>query len=510
MDEEKSSKETTSSPTQANDTERYVFWLGLLLLAGTLLRFYRLGSDLWLDEIASVVTYFRLPFPEIFTTYYSANQHLLYSAAASLSLDLFSDSAWSARLPAALMGAAALPGFWWMARPVVSSREALWGTALLAVSYHHIWFSQSARGYSGMILFTILGTGILVRLSPCSAAFQAASPGGETGIGKAAERSAYRWALYVVLMTLGIGLHQNTAFVLGGHCIAWILLRAKDRNGHRRIAPMILSALAVALLSLGLHSLILPDMLRYFDKVDRTGLGWYDLQSFVPVVMTGLRAGIGLFGLIVLGVVMALGWLSVLRSDPLFAISAATAPLLNLIALVVLRQGAYPRSFLYVLPFALLFAARGGFMLGRQLGQRSQAGGIRRLAEMLPVLLLVAASVSSLPALYRNPKQDYRNALAYAFKHRRSGEIVAAAGLAGVAYRQRYSPGLPIVQSREELSRWCEQGNGAWVLYSFTRDMRLRHPDTYDFIQERMRAAATFPGTLGDGSLYVAHCTGSV
>ena len=46
----------------------------------------------------------------------------------------------------------------------------LWGApgglaaaALLTVSYHHVWFSQNARGYSGLAFFAITATYLLVR-----------------------------------------------------------------------------------------------------------------------------------------------------------------------------------------------------------------------------------------------------------------------------------------------------------------------------------------------------------
>ncbi len=86
--------------------------------------------------------------------------------------------------------------------------------------------------------------------------------------------------------------------------------------------------------------------------------------------------------------------------------------------------------------------------------------------------------------------------------------MVASVGLAAVSYGRYYAPSMKVIQSTTELSLLCREGRGAWVLYSFTRDMRLRHSAIYDFIQEQMRPSATFPGTLGDGTLYVAHCAG--
>lgn len=482
-------KEPYTMNDQTAFRQRSIVFMAILLI-GAVLRFYGLGTDLWLDEIASVVTYFRLPLPAIFSTYYSANQHLLYSAIGSLSIAAFGESAWAARLPAAIMGVIALPAFWWMARQVLSSAEALWAVALFSVSYHHIWFSQSARGYSGMVLCSILGTAILLR----------------------AERvgGLWSWCSYILTMTAGVGFLQNTAFVAGGHCIGSMLAPAEEGAPRLRRFPILLSTACVALLSLALHSLVINAMLRYFDKVDRTGLGWSDLPSFAPVVMTGLRAGLGLGGLLLLFTMLLCGWINLVRRRPLVAISAVAAALLNVAALIILKQGAYPRSFLYLLPFALLFATRGSFWIGALIARLLAANRYRPFVEAFPVALLVVASISTLPALYRYPKQDYRGALSYALRNRGQGEVVASVGLAAVAYRQQYAPSLTVVRSTAELSSWCREGAGAWVLYSFTRDMRLRNSAMYDFIQAQMQPRATFRGTLGDGNLYVAHCPGRV
>ena len=76
--------------------------LAALTLLGAVLRAFQLNSDLWLDEVVSLVTYFRLPLRETVFAYESPNQHVLYSALASLSLSWFGESAWAARFPAAV------------------------------------------------------------------------------------------------------------------------------------------------------------------------------------------------------------------------------------------------------------------------------------------------------------------------------------------------------------------------------------------------------------------------
>src|SRR5450631_699781 len=106
--------------------------LALIVVCGSALRFIHLGNDLWLDEIGTLVTYLRLPMHDIFRTYHSANQHLLYSVLGHLSILTFGESAWAARLPAALFGIGAIPAMYYTARAITSEKEALLGTAFLA------------------------------------------------------------------------------------------------------------------------------------------------------------------------------------------------------------------------------------------------------------------------------------------------------------------------------------------------------------------------------------------
>ena len=144
-------------------------WQGdfILILALTglalLLRVWQINADLWLDEITTVVEYMRLSPMEATLKFQSANQHLLNSILGSISIHLLGESTWSVRLPAMLLGVATIPVFFCLARRVTERREAIFATLFLCVSYHHVWFSQNARGYSAMIFFTVLSTLLMVR-----------------------------------------------------------------------------------------------------------------------------------------------------------------------------------------------------------------------------------------------------------------------------------------------------------------------------------------------------------
>src|SRR5215813_7568292 len=191
--------EAESAPGISSSTTRMI--LAGLLVAGLALRLHDLGVGLWFDEIQTMVDYVRLPLGQILTTYDSQNQHMLYSVLARLSVDLFGDSGWSLRLPAAIMGTASLWATYRLASRVTSEREALLATLLLTFSYHHVWFSQNARGYSGLLLFSLLGTEAFLRLISSSQA------GWKTAV------------FYAVSMALAIYTHVTAAFVVVAHAL---------------------------------------------------------------------------------------------------------------------------------------------------------------------------------------------------------------------------------------------------------------------------------------------------
>jgi mannosyltransferase len=212
-------------------------------------------------------------------------------------------------------------------------------------------------------------------------------------------------------------------------------------------------------------------------------------------------------GLVVLAALLVAGAASYARQSPLLAGLLLLPALFNAAAIVVLRYGAYPRSFLYVLPFALLMAVRGAAVLGGWAAARlwppeRRARGAR-VIETAAVGLLAAASAAALTLNYRFPKQDYRGALRYVTAAKGPADEVAAVGLAGVTYRLYYAPWLRFPATVAELRALEGGGRRVWVLLTLPRDMRLRFPDLTRVIEADFEPVARFRGTLGDGDVYV-------
>ena len=87
----------------------------------------------------------RGPLARNVTFYPGDNQHRFYSLLAHLSTDTFGEHPWSLRLPSLLAGTITVP-LTFLARELSDRTEALLAGTLLAVSYHHVWFSPNAHG----------------------------------------------------------------------------------------------------------------------------------------------------------------------------------------------------------------------------------------------------------------------------------------------------------------------------------------------------------------------------
>ena len=474
-------------------------WRALLLIlaVGAVLRLIGLNRDLWLDEIATVVGYLRLsPWQNLYA-YDSSNQHLLYSLLGSLSLSLFGESAWAARLPAVLFGVGSLAALYLLGRAVAPEREALLASALMSASYHHVWFSQNARGYTGMLFFALMGTWLFLR--------------GLTG------NRTRAWAGYVVSMTAGNLILQQTAFLFASHVTAYLLTLPQWPGWRARHGPLTRRVLAIAILvvlfSIQAHSLMLPRMIEFFRTEERPGLGITDPAVFAQVLLRGLQTGFLGIGLLLGVLLLGSGWLSYWRQSPLVAGLLVLPPVFGVLAMLVLRYGAYPRAFLYVLPLSLLLVVRGAMEAGDWLARRlAPAGGWRRAAQsylgLTIVGLMLALSAVSLIYYYRYPKQDYTGALAYVEANRSADDTVAAVGQAAAPYEMYYAPGLAFPATPGELAALEQPGRSVWILYSFPRDMRLWFSDLFDYMETHAELTAVFPGTLDDGNLYVARIDG--
>lgn len=471
----------TRDPTINSGRDNTGLIVALTALA-LVLRVVGINQDLWLDEIGSVVDLFRLQPFEAAGTFTSANHHLLNSFLGSISIRIFDESPWSARLPALLFGTATIPAFFALAVTVAKRREALFATLFLTLSYHHVWFSQNARGYTAMIFFTVLSTLFLIRW-----------------LGATPEQARRPWLGFIVCGALGTLSLLNYVFVLAAQFLA-ALYAIRGTRCWSRFRRLISSGVLVVALALLGYAAALPEMIAYFSS-GGTEMGWVNPLEFIQVLVRGL--GGALPALALGGALVALGWVCYFKEQPLVALMLVLPVVFNVAALGFFEFGAYPRSFLYLLPFGILVLMRGAIVVGEQVRVWFPEWGAKwPLESMIPTGILLGA-ILLLTYNYGNPKQNYTGSLAYAREQAAPNDVIASVGYLASGYREYYGRDLAFPESVEELRALHGPERRVWLLYSFTRDMRRHLPDIQDYIEDNLRIERVFPGTLGDGDVYL-------
>lgn len=474
-------------------------WMALaaILLLATLLRAIQLNSPLWFDEVLTLVEFVRLPAPELLTKYTTTNNHILYSLAANRCVALFGESPAALRLPALLFGVASIAALWRVGVQLSSRREAGLACLLLAVSYHHVWFSQNARGYTGILFFTLLGTSLFVQ-----------------GMRRP---SRVLWLGYAAAVALGLYTHLSSVFVFASHGIVYLALavRARVRGpdarhpGAAQWWPLFGFGLA-ALLTLQLYAIVLPQVWDSF-ATQQAGSGGQRVEDWTNPVWTLLELarglGLGAASVVAAAAVAAvagIGFGSLSRRDAMIGGLIALPVGLTLATLMALSFHIWPRYFLASMGFALLAGVRGCFVVGEMIASRwwQRAGG-GALLGTLATTFVVLASLALLPANYRHPKQDFPGARDYVESARAPSEAVVAIGLAIYPYANYYAPGWQQADSLAAFDQIAQSSDRIWVVSSFPTYLRSIHPDLVERLARDFELVREFPGTLGDGGVSV-------
>ena len=123
------------------------FLVAITLLALSV-RLLHLDADFWLDEIRATLDANEMSTLQVVASYLRSNVHLLNTMLMKLAIVSFGETEWAIRLPAVIFGTATIWAISLASRLALSRGASLGAALLLAVSYHHIFFSQNARGYT--------------------------------------------------------------------------------------------------------------------------------------------------------------------------------------------------------------------------------------------------------------------------------------------------------------------------------------------------------------------------
>ena len=491
---------------RATSTDRR--WLVVILALAAGLRLWHLNAPLWHDEIQTLVTHVHLGWGEMLQSY-SMNHHYLHNLAAKLSIALFGEAPWAVRLPAMLFGLATIWATWALAREIAGVTIAHVTALLLALSYHEIWFSQNARGYTGLAFFSTLGLLFFLR-----------------GI-RAPDRRT--WLSFALCLAGAVFTHLTGAFFFVALGLVWltvVLLRAARGT---LAAPVVrlpfLGFLIGGAITALVYLPILPSLLATVSSVSDTSAVdlMKEYQNPLWTAWEAIRTGIGSAGALVplvgaaVLVLCILGAVSLHRAAPLFAPSVALHILLTTALLMAVGMRIWPRFYFVDIGLLMILIVAGVRLSCTILGRIAGGERASRALWTTGVVLMVLISAWLAKRNYDFPKQDLAGAYAFVEAERKPGDRAVALGYAGQNFGY-YGGDWPVVYSDDEYRAALAAPGTVFVVAGFPERVFRDIPqfaadiglgdgsDVCDPVRPAptvLKVARCFGGTLGDGNVLV-------
>lgn len=466
---------------------------GILLLALGL-RIWGLNAPLWYDEITTVETHLRLPWDEMMTSY-SMNHHYLYSLQAKLSASLFSEAAWSIRLPAMIFGVGSVAAIWALAKRVAGTRIAHITALLLALSFHHIWFSQNARGYTELAFWSTLGMIFFLE-------------------GMRNPRLKV-WLAYAACLALAIATHLTGFFFFAAQGLVWLVIAVRKvrRVGvldHSIRWPAI-GYIVGGAAALAFYAPILSSVVEVASTVNETSKVdvMQEYQNPFWSVREAFRTVLGSLGPALAIIAFAVIALSVLGAVHLRKQSALFAPIvgvhiaLTMALLLALGMRIWPRFFFVDIGFLMLLIVVGVYAVCVWLRQR---------IAFLPAKAIFPAAVAAMTLIsvglasrnYIAPKQNLSGAVEYVASQADGDARVYGIGVAARLYNSFYGTDWPTIETEAEFEAAMAAPGPVYLVIAFPA-RSFRTLPAMDQLAETgtLVLVKHFPGTLGDGNVLI-------
>jgi 4-amino-4-deoxy-L-arabinose transferase-like glycosyltransferase len=466
--------------------------LGVITLVALVLRLIGLNKGLWWDEIFFLIGTLRHPLGEILTVFTGDTQHPLYSVLARLCLVLFGEEPWSLRLPAVLFGVASVPALYLLAAKVTSRAEAMVAAAFLAVSYHHIWFSQNARGYTALAFFAIVSALFLL-----------------DGI---RSEKVGPFIAYAVAASLGIYTHITMVFLVAAHflvCAGWLITEARRGKRPVRWQSVLAGFVLTGVLAALMYAPILTQVLHFFAHHPSSMKAVSTPKWALAETLRGLSLGLGTTGVLLGAAVLVLSGMWSYWKESRLVFSLFVVPVIvTAMGAFAGRGTMYPRFYFFLIGYGVLILVRGIFYLPRVVAGRwpGEAKGSTKLSGALAGVLagiLLLASAYSLRKNYQYPKQDFDGALKFIESEKKDDGPVLTAGATVFPYQQYFGKPWQEVKTPAELEAIVGHGQPVWLVYTFPRYLEAAAPGLPEVIGKEFTVVRVFHGTLGDGDVVV-------
>ncbi|MEZ5922147.1 MAG: glycosyltransferase family 39 protein [Parvularculaceae bacterium] len=461
-------------------------------------RFVGLSKSLWADEITTLINFVRPAVGDLISNFSSLNNHPLYSLVAKASVTAFGESAVSLRLPAVLFGIGSIAAFLPVARRVLTMRLTLLTLLLLAISYHHVWFSQNARGYTMLLFWTTLATTLFLE--------------------GAKRNSARIWTAYGIVFAAAMYSHLSAAFYYTAHGIiysTYLFNRfALGRNKESPLAgmyPFFGMALGVILTLLAYAPMVL-EMPSTFGGVRNTAASsplaqWTD-PIFVLRNLVEQFLSFGPFMAIVLPPVTGValfGAYKIWKEDRLLAAIYLLQFPITIVALKIAGMRIWPRFFFVEISFLYLALVVGVFVIAGILGaaaaRRMKFDGAENLLKFAAAISMVSGASLLLARNYQAPKQDFAGAVALVNQDAGANDLRTVYGVTAEPVISYYAPDWS--ELTPEMIRAFRGEQRIWVVVAFRFQVEGRDPDLWREFEEKFVLRKRLPGTLGGGDVLI-------
>ena len=469
--------------------------IACISLIGLAVRLPYINQGLWIDEIKTLVHFARAPVLEILSKF-DMNNHVLYSLCAHFSISWLGESAWTLRLPALLFGVGAISATYYLGRQLASRSEATLAALFMTLNYHFVWFSQNARGYTGLALGAVIATILFIQL-----------------VARKSPPARLIFA-YAVVSALSVWIHLTAVVVIFVHGVVWLVLcvRAIRTDNFSAVAPPAKALFLGIFISVLMYAPMMGGTLENMEVVYQGSLveksplveygtwkwAWEEFGKGLTRSMPG-----GWLFSIVLTATLLYGAISYLRQGYVAACLLLLPAMITPVLIFFFAGYFFPRFIFSYFPFLMLVAVRGGFELAAQF--------LRFLSRRQIVaigIVLAMISATSVPGAWK-PKQDFRAVADFIAQHRQPGDQVVCVRLTHFALSKYLGMNCKLAMNLETLENYDKRREKTWLIYSVPKFIAAQKPEMWAWIRVKAGSAKeyelvkTFEGTLSDGDIVV-------
>ena len=320
-----------------------------IIILGAFFRYAYLWRPMGHDETYTFMAFASRGLRISITDYHLPNNQVFHTILVNLAYQMFGDSPAVIRFPAFLAGILIIPATYITGRIFYYSNVGLVGASIVASLPVLIDYSTTARGYTIITLFALLIICLAAHVKD--------------------HRNMLAWGLLVIFSSLGLYTNPTMIYPIG-MAYTWLLISklihdVSDTYGTKYYLYLLISSLAIIIIALilylpiilysGLQSLIGNDVIE--------ALGWSDfIQSIEPRIrktwLEWNRALPHLISLIaIIGLIASLFVPKLPKNKRMPLILAGILWIGT--ALLVQRVAPWPRIWLFLLPFFVIWISAG-------------------------------------------------------------------------------------------------------------------------------------------------------